>query len=61
MKPFKIVWTIEVDGENEVDAAQTALQIMRDLDSEALNFEVTQLGTGEEVNVDLTQVDEIGE
>lgn len=56
MKPFKVVWEIEVDGENEADAAQTALEIMRDKSSEALAFTVTQLGTGEEVNVDLLNV-----
>jgi len=53
MKPFKIVWEIEVNGENEIDAAQTALEIMRDKSSEAIAFTVTQLGTGEEVFVDL--------
>lgn len=53
MKPFKVVWEIEVDGENATDAALTALEIMRDKQSEALAFTVSQLSTGEEENVDL--------
>jgi hypothetical protein len=52
-KQYRVTWIIELDAYNELDAAQLALEIQRDSGSEALNFEVTELGAGNLVHVDL--------
>jgi hypothetical protein len=52
-KQYRVTWIIELDAYNELDAAQLALEIQRDSRSEALNFEVTELGAGNLVHVDL--------
>lgn len=56
MKVFKVIWEIEILGDNEFNAAKEALKVMRDSDNRSLNFQVTQLGSGEKVTVDLTNV-----
>ncbi|MCK9195397.1 MAG: hypothetical protein WC405_17865 [Syntrophales bacterium] len=40
MKTYRVIWTIDIDAENAVDAAHDALKIQRDPSSEALIFEV---------------------
>lgn len=54
-KSFKINWTIELDAPNELEAALLALEIQRDTDSSALAFTVTEIGTGNPVNVNLSE------
>lgn len=62
MKPYKVKWCVEIDAENEVDAAQTAVQIMSKAENrksvfEANKFEVTEIGTIDTTIVDLTGED----
>lgn len=55
-KSFKITWTIELNAPNELEAALLALEIQRDSKSEALNFDVKEVGSDEVANVDLSNV-----
>ena len=47
MKTYRIVWTIEVEAENPLEAAREALSIQKDEDSEALYFEVLDPNSNE--------------
>jgi len=54
MKTYRIVWTIEVEAENPLEAAREALGVQRAEDSEALHFEVKCPDTDKLIaNVDL--------
>lgn len=37
---YRVVWTIEINADSPREAAELALEIQRDPDSEALSFEV---------------------
>lgn len=54
-KSYKVVWTIELDAPNELEASLLALDIQRDTDSQSLNFIVTEIGTMNPINVDLAK------
>jgi hypothetical protein len=55
MPTFNVVWEIQIDGKDPIDACKEALKIMQDKNSEALAFEVTPLSgdNTEDVFVDL--------
>ena len=57
-KRFRVTWTIDIDGEprNEKEAAQEALDIMRDPDSIATVFEVYKEGSSTAKVIDLNKV-----
>ena len=62
MKPYKVKWCIEIDAESELDAAQTAVQIMSKAENrkalfDGNKFEVTEIGTIDTTIVDLTGED----
>lgn len=53
MVQYKVTWEIEVEADNQIQAAEMALETMRDMESEALYFEVTTLSTGDVEGIDL--------
>tara|TARA_R110000824_G_scaffold106610_3_gene251963 strand:+ start:996 stop:1469 length:474 start_codon:yes stop_codon:yes gene_type:complete len=53
-KSFNINWEIEVTATSPKEAAKLALEIQRDPSSEAVNFDVEELATGEKTEVDLS-------
>lgn len=50
---YLVAWKINLDATSHLDAAQQALDIMRDPDSLATVFEVTRLTDGDIWEVDL--------
>lgn len=52
MKEYHVMWDIEVDARNHIEAAETALKIQRDPDSTATAFRVIDMA-GKVVFVDL--------
>lgn len=54
MPEFQVVWRIEVNAENAKHAAQIALECQAE-GSTARFFEVTDLESGDSVNVDLLE------
>lgn len=55
MPEFKVTWDIEVNADNPEEAAEEALEIMRDIHSEALAFEVVEQGSDEYHYIDLLE------
>jgi len=53
MPEFKITWDIELNADSPEEAAEEALEIMRDIHNEALAFEVVEQGTDEYHYIDL--------
>jgi hypothetical protein len=53
-KTFNVNWEIEVTATSPKEAARLALEIQRDPSSEAVNFDVEELGNGEKTEVDLS-------
>lgn len=53
MNTYRVIWEIDIDAENEVEAAQKALQIQRDSNSEALFFDVKNVYEQVDEQVDL--------
>jgi len=54
MPEFLVTWKIDIDNCEPLMAAQEALAIQRDYESEALVFEVRNKKTNEEYLVDLS-------
>lgn len=52
MKSFKVIWEVEVGADTAEEAAQEALKMQRDSQSQALNFEVIN-NNGLKVDIDL--------
>ena len=52
-KSYLVTWTIDIEAENEVEAAKQALQIQREVGGEATYFEVKNKATNETKHVDL--------
>ena len=68
MAEYRVAWTIEISADSPANAAKEALEIMHDPFHEATAFQVTklgqvtELGTYEVTNVDLTDGDyEVGD
>jgi hypothetical protein len=57
MAEYKVTWTMELDAESHLDAAQLALSIHRDPHSEATCFWVEKVSTGEKEHIDLLEDD----
>ncbi len=53
MTEYKVTWIIDIDAETPEDAAAEALNIQRDVESQALFFRVLNKDTDEEVGIDL--------
>lgn len=53
MTQYKVTWIIDIDAETPEDAAAEALNIQRDVESQALFFTVLNKDTDEEVGIDL--------
>lgn len=53
MPQYLITWEIELDADSPEEAAEEALRIHRDPDSEATVFDVMQQSTGETVCIDV--------
>lgn len=53
MKLYYVKWDIELDAENPQKAAEKALEIMRDPDSTATVFEVSEEGSSDVVTIDV--------
>lgn len=60
MQTFKVIWEIELDAENPLDAAFKALSIQRDPGSTAVVFNVFD-EDGNEEQIDLFDEGETGE
>ena len=50
---FRVTWEIEIDADSPREAAELALEIQRDPDSEALAFDVERLSTKKTTFVNL--------
>lgn len=57
MAEYLVTWQIDFDGDTPDEAATLALMVMRDPESTALNFRVTDKSTGVEHDVDLDPFD----
>lgn len=49
-KTYTVHWEIEIDAESTLEAAQEALKIMRDEDSLAISFKVSE-GVSQEIDL----------
>lgn len=58
MKTFKIVWEIELDANNPLDAAKTALNWIQEQSSQAHQFYVQEENSKELFSVDLDEEDQ---
>ena len=56
MTSYLVQWEIDINADDEVDAAIDALLIMQDKYSEALFFKVIEQKTGKLTDVDLSEV-----
>ena len=56
MSHYKVTWTIDICANNPREAAEKCLAIHRDPFSTATFFEVTDVDSGEHVDVDLEEV-----
>lgn len=54
MTDYEVSWTIDLDGDNPVDAARRARAFQLDHNSTATVFHVTDRVTGETTKVDLS-------
>lgn len=52
-KSYLVKWEIDIEASSPEEAARLALEIQRDIDSEALMFNVKEQATGEETDVDI--------
>ena len=52
MKTYIVTWSIDIDAESPIEAAEQALQIQRDCDSFATEFEVKDVSLNESYIVD---------
>ncbi len=52
MKTYIVTWSIDIDAESPEEAAEQALQIQRDYDSFATEFEVKDVSLNESYRVD---------
>lgn len=52
-KSYAVVWRIDIEAQNEVDAAKQALEIQREKGGEAVYFEVTNKATQKTKDIDL--------
>lgn len=55
MPSYKVTWEIDIQADSPQEAAEDALRIQRNEDSEAVAFVVVQAATGEEFHVDLLE------
>ena len=58
MAEFKVVWEIQLDAENPLDAAKKAQEWQKDYENEATQFYVQKDGEKEVFSVDLNEDDE---
>ena len=56
MASYLVQWEIDIDADDQVDAAIDAMLIMQDKHSEALYFKVIEQSTGHLTDVDLSEV-----
>ena len=65
MREFRVVWAIDVDGQNELDAARRAYAMQRDPESIATVFQVCRrcecgaLHPDDAVQVDLVEASHV--
>ena len=53
MSHYKVTWTIDIDAYNPREAAEKCLAIQRDVFSTATFFQVRDVNTDEQADVDL--------
>jgi hypothetical protein len=59
MNTYLVTWEIELDAENEFEAAKVALEIQRDRGSDATFFDVTDVKTQLTVCIDLESIPDV--
>jgi predicted protein tyrosine phosphatase len=57
MAEYTVTWVIDVEADSEVEAAQTALRIQRDVNSWSTVFTVNKRDHQRHVKIDLADVD----
>ena len=55
MANYKVIWEINIDGENPIAAAHEAREVQRDPESWASCFIVEDVDTGEKYSIDLME------
>lgn len=59
-KSYLVKWEIDIEASSPKEASRLALEIQRDKNSEAVCFDVKEVETGEEINVNLsTELDSV--
>jgi len=56
-KRYRVTWIIDIDATSPRRAAEAALEIQRDVFSEATYFTVKDVDAGTEMDVDLEEVE----
>lgn len=57
MKQYLVTWEIDITAESPKEAALQAMEIQRDLDSEAIHFQVKTQSTGKVTDVYLDEIE----